>query len=172
MLRSRSFALPSVLVLLLSACDGGGGDSGDSAGSTGDSMGSTGGSSTGASGGSTTGDCGVDISHAADVQPIWDANCVRTGCHIGPTGAYNLVLEDAYDKIVDVPSNQVMGMKLVAPSDVAGSYLWHKINGTQGDVGGGGAPMPADDAMERPLSEIDPDAVATIRTWIECGAPP
>ncbi|RMG97729.1 MAG: hypothetical protein D6705_08100 [Deltaproteobacteria bacterium] len=62
-------------------------------------------------------------------------------------------------------------MMLVAPSDVDGSYLWHKVNGTQTSVGGGGGAMPAD-GMGMSLADLDPDAVDTIRAWIECGAPP
>lgn len=115
---------------------------------------------------------GVSLSHAADVQPIWDAFC--TQCHFPaepePAGSLDLTSTVAYFNIVNVASQQSMaGQVRVAPGSPNDSYLWHKVMGTHlcpapdGDTEG----MPASD---EPLSEISPDDVSTITEWICCGA--
>ena len=45
----------------------------------------------------------------------------------------------------------------IEPGDHEASYLWNKINGTQGDVGGGGGQMPQGRA---PLSQAEIDGIA------------
>ena len=156
----RSLPRAAALLLLFTAPASGCDDD------TGMDASSTSGSSSGGAG------CGPNDStngHAADIQPIWDQWCTRVGCHTGSPGAFNLSLDEGYAATVDVPSNQVASMMLVAPGDVEGSYLWHKINGTADTVMGGGQPMPNGEAQ--PLSELDPGATELIRTWIACGAP-
>jgi hypothetical protein len=136
-------------------------------GTTGDMTGTTDDPTT-TMGGTTTGPQG-DLSHDADIQPIWDANCVE-GCHAaGGIGAawFLLTPGDAYDSIVEKPSISFAGLTHVTPGDHTTSYLWHKINGTQNDVGGGGTIMPQPPKPK--LSQADIDKVAA---WIDQGAMP
>jgi mono/diheme cytochrome c family protein len=87
---------------------------------------------------------------AAAVQPIFSANCALSGCHAGssPAQGMNLSQGQAYANIVNVSS-----------------YLVHKIQGTQSNVGGSGGQMPLG---RNPLSQAQID---TIRQWIADGAP-
>jgi hypothetical protein len=131
------------------------------------------------------------LSFAADIQPIFDANCVD-GCH-EPGGNWSTMdlSVDAYAIIVDEDSLETMtvdGLLVIAPNDVPNSYLVHKLRGTQGDVvdpalaqqsmpsvevectpGDEGCPMTGIMIVEDdPL----PDAtIQTIEDWINCGAP-
>ena len=130
------------------------------------------------------------ISFEADIQPIFDDNCV-TDCHTMGGNWQQLILEDAYDTIVDEESLQtqtVDDLVLIAPGDPDNSYILHKLRGTQGDV--------VDEALSlqrMPSEEIEcnpddegcspdgtmiiegdplPDAeIQLIEDWIVCGAP-
>ena len=102
------------------------------------------------------------VSFANDVQMVFDFNCVS--CH--QTGAanadLNLEFGLAYEELVEVESVQ-SDLLLVAPGDPHGSYLMHKLWGTQADVSGSGGIMPLGLGG---LPEREIDAVAT---WIlEC----
>lgn len=103
---------------------------------------------------------------AAAVQPILTANCALSGCHAGasPAQGMNLSLGQAFANIVSVPSNE-SGLLRVKPSEPDSSYLVHKIQGTQGTVGGSGGRMPLGRAA---LSQAQIDI---IRQWIADGAP-
>ena len=105
------------------------------------------------------------LSHAVDIQPIWDLQCV--GCHSGPgpSGGMDLAY-DAYPNIVDVPSNDIGTMDRIEPFDPGNSYIWHKINGTQIQVGGQGTQMPQGGPF---LSQTELDR---IEQWILQGALP
>lgn len=121
----------------------------------------------------TTGGSGGMLSHAADIQPIWDANCV-TGCH-EPNGTgspwFLLTPDEAYGAIVNKPSLTYPTLTLVTPGDPDASYLLNKLLDTQSDVGGGTSPMPmpADPSMFMKLPQADIDKITT---WIEQGAMP
>lgn len=121
----------------------------------------------------TTGDTdpttggGAELSHAADILPIWQANCL-TGCH-APGGlgeAWFVVDDNVYSALVDADATQVNGMKRVVPGDRNASYLWHKLNDTQSSVGGSGTAMPQPPAT-MPASDIE-----KIGEWIDQGAKP
>ncbi len=64
---------------------------------------------------------------------------------------------------VGVPSVESSLLRIAAgmPDD---SYLVHKIQGTQGSVGGSGARMPLTGCC------LSTDQIATIRAWIAAGA--
>lgn len=110
---------------------------------------------------STTDDTSTDeYSFATDIQPILSANC--DGCHIGGGSSGGLTMDAGYSAIVGVPSST--GTDYIEPGDTGTSYLWHKINGTQTDVGGSGGQMP----QGGQLSQADLD---TIEAWILAGAP-
>lgn len=115
------------------------------------------------SGDPDTGSAPPALSHAQVVQPIWDRACVH--CHdSGGDAGLSLVAENAYADLVGVPSTQA-DLPLVSPGDPEGSYLWHKLAGTQDLVGGGGSLMP--EGMD-----LTSDELATIQRWIREGAAP
>lgn len=128
--------------------DGGSADASASSGDTG------GGSSTGAA-------AGVD--YEADIQPIWDQSC---SCHLAGGGSGGLVLAagQSYANLVLV-SSPSSGLFYVFPGSLDDSYLWHKLDGTQLDVGGNGAMMPL-------VGQLEPDDLDRIATWIAEGALP
>lgn len=103
-----------------------------------------------------------DPTHEEHIQPLWNAHC--EDCHT----RYNeggLRLIDAFDRIVNIASEDVPGMSLIEPFEPEASYLWHKISGTHEDVGGQGVTMP------KALPRLREQERQTIRNWIEDGAP-
>jgi mono/diheme cytochrome c family protein len=100
------------------------------------------------------------VSFVNDVQMVFDFNCLS--CH--QTGAENAGLNlgfgEAYADLVGVASTQSPLLR-VQPGMPSESYLMHKLEGTQQDVGGSGGQMPLGLG---PLPEAD---LATIRTWID-----
>jgi hypothetical protein len=118
----------------------------------------------------TTGD--PKPSFEVDIQPILDEHCVES-CH-EPDGEWGFLLDmsgSAYDDLVGVMSPQLSAMNHVEPGDPDNSYLWHKINGTQINVGGSGLMMP----KARPgmvSTVLTPEQFATIEQWISNGAEP
>lgn len=76
--------------------------------------------------------CGVGVSFAADVQPIFTGNCTGPACHTGARPASGLSLEAgrAYAELVGVASSCPDRRPLVTAGDVAASYLADKIAGT------------------------------------------
>lgn len=156
------------LALTASACPEDMGETTDSASSATDG-GSTG--DTSATSSPTTGMSGstgmaVELSHAADIQPIWDKYCMMN-CHMaGGSGAGSLLMDgDDYDAIVNKASIGLPAMNLVTPSDRMNSYLWHKLDGTQMEVGGSGSKMPLGVAMTQ-------DELDAVSAWIDQGAKP
>ncbi|RMG94364.1 MAG: hypothetical protein D6705_16400 [Deltaproteobacteria bacterium] len=173
---------------VLAGCGDDGGGTGGTTGGTTDGSGttastttgntSTGGGSTAATG-SGSGDTGVPAySHADDIQPIWDANCVQ-GCHDSACATpgtcdpldQNLDLQldgDGYDDLVDKMSVQNPSMLRVKPGDPENSYLWHKIAGTHETVcmGNCGQQMP------KGAMPLDDATQQMIYDWIAGGANP
>lgn len=105
------------------------------------------------------------VDYEMDIQPIWDMKCVA-GCHtpggIAATGGPILGAGVSHANIVDKQSSTVT-MPLITPGDPSMSYLWHKLNGTFGDVGGSGAKMPLGPSLDDP-------SLALIEQWIMDGA--
>lgn len=127
--------------------------------STGESSGSEGGSSdTGA----------VAVDYMADIQPIWDMRCVA-GCHIesgiAQTNGPILTAALSYGELIDVPSPTVPDIVQVKPGSPNESYMWHKVKGTQANVGGLGLQMPQGGMLSA-------DELAKIEAWITAGAKP
>ncbi len=102
------------------------------------------------------------VSFEADVQPIFDENCVT--CHQSSGAPQGLVLEDgkSWHSLLHGRSAESK-LALVAPGRPDESYLFHKLAGTQTRTGSG-AQMPPGD----PLA---PDKVAIVQRWIAAGAP-
>lgn len=100
------------------------------------------------------------VFHDADVQPIWNDNCIA--CHPPAYATLDLTDGEAYGDLVNHPADQA-ALDRIEPFNPAQSYLWHKINGTQGSVGGSGVQMPQGGSLT--ATEI-----AIIEQWIDDGA--
>ncbi len=100
------------------------------------------------------------------VQPILTNSCALSGCHAGalPQEGMNLSSGLTHSNTVNVPSMELPSMDRIEPGQPNQSYLVHKIQGTQGTVGGSGVRMPFGGA---PLSQANIDI---IRAWIADGA--
>jgi len=103
------------------------------------------------------------ISFSADVQPIFNRSCAKSGCHAGAVVQQGLSLESgkSYALLVGVPSTEVPTLKRVEPGRSDLSYLIDKLEGT-----GLGDRMPADGPPFLPNAEVQ-----VIKDWIDQGAP-
>ena len=90
-------------------------------------------------------------------ETIFDVSCALSGCH-GDSAWPNLAAGQAYDNIVNVESSR--GIALVEPGDPDNSYLYRKLL-ADADV----------DGVRMPLGGpyLIPDALETVRAWIEKG---
>ena len=106
-----------------------------------------------------------EATFAADVQPIFTANCALSGCHLPPDPQQGMDLSagEAYANTVNVPSME-SSLDRIEPGDPEASYLVHKIRGTQSSVGGSGVQMPAT-GTPLPTATIN-----VIRSWVRAGA--
>ena len=102
---------------------------------------------------------------SGNVQPIFDDHCV--GCHSGSMPPRGQDLSDgvSYDMIVNVAASELSSMDRIEPYDVDNSYLIHKVEGTQRDVGGTGVRMPQGGPY------LDDMTVDVIKGWILAGCP-
>ncbi|MGI9302467.1 MAG: CHRD domain-containing protein [Gammaproteobacteria bacterium] len=98
---------------------------------------------------------GPTVSFAAQVQPIFDANCI--GCH-GASGGMSLEQGVSHGNIVDVASGARVR---IASRDPANSFLIQRIEA------GSLVPMPPGGA----LGNANPQAVELIKRWTAEGAP-
>jgi mono/diheme cytochrome c family protein len=96
----------------------------------------------------------------ADFQAFVDDNCA--GCHTGGGANGGLAMDDAVGDTVDVASAGNPAMVLVSPGSLEDSYLWAKLNDTQGDVGGAGDVMPTTGVLAD---------LSVVEDWILAGAP-
>jgi hypothetical protein len=87
-----------------------------------------------------------------------------TPCHVngGMSGGMNM---DDYANVVNEPSNDVPTMDRIEPFDTGNSYLWHKVNGTQNQVGGAGKQMPRDGPPFLTADQLD-----FLEDWVNQGA--
>ena len=94
--------------------------------------------------------------------------CAVSGCHdnrANPAANLSLVnAETSYNQMVNQPSTQLPGMKMVLPGDPDNSYLVHKLRGTHLSIGGTGQNMPQY-AAALPQGQID-----RIVQWVLDGA--
>jgi len=92
--------------------------------------------------------------------------CATSSCHGGayPVASPSCDAERWYDASVGMPSLQAPGLNLIEPGDPERSYLVHKLRGTHGLAGGGGARMPVADT---PLDDAEQ---AAVEAWIANGA--
>lgn len=101
-----------------------------------------------------------EVTLAGDIQPVLDMRCV--GCHqdAAPGAGLSLQSGSTISNTVGVPSTQVSDMNRIEPGDTQLSYLYHKLAGTHGDVGGSGERMPFG-------GQLTDDEMAMIANWIE-----
>lgn len=116
------------------------------------------------------------------VQTIFSTSGGCTGCHTGasPPQGLNLEPANAYANLVDRNSAELPSMKRVnsVNHDPLQSYMFNKINGTQGGLAGcptitscfGGPAAPCGGRMPCG-SVLSPADINTIRNWIAAGAP-
>jgi hypothetical protein len=71
----------------------------------------------------------------------------------------------SYANLVGAASEEAMGLNRIEPGDPQASYLWHKLSGTQLDVGGSGTPMPQ-------IGMLTAEQMQAIEDWIVGGALP
>jgi hypothetical protein len=93
--------------------------------------------------------------------------CVQ--CHLGAAAPQGLVLSDpqtSYDNLVGVPSVEAPQSLRVRAGDPDGSYVIHKLEGTQV----AGNRMPNGCPTTQPC--LNTDTIAVIRQWIADGAAP
>ena len=137
-----------------------GGDGASDGGGSG-AAGSAGAMTIATAGGGAT---GLDaVSFELSIQPKLNEAC---NCHQSTPilmAPFTLKPGEAYDALVGVPSVQLPSMLRVKPGSLNESYLWHKINGTQAEVGGSGMIMP----FTIPLR---PDERDLFGRWIASGA--
>jgi hypothetical protein len=103
------------------------------------------------------------LSFERDIQPKINEAC---SCHQSSPilmAPFSLKVGEAYDALVGTPSIQLPAMVRVEPGSLNESYLWHKINGTQAEVGGSGLIMPSN----IPLTQDERDLFGK---WIAGGA--
>jgi hypothetical protein len=120
--------------------------------------------------------CGIPISggttpqtfYQSNVQPIFSNNSQCTSCHIGGSPPANLNLDPthSYSQLVNIPAVELNTMSRVTPNNTAQSYMFHKVEGDQANVGGSGQQMPAGGPP------LQPAEINTIQTWINTGAAP
>jgi hypothetical protein len=114
------------------------------------------------------------LSHAVDMQPIWDEHCVAN-CH-EPGGLWSALRldEGAYDELVGRAS-LVASVPLVDPGSAQGSYLMHKLDGTymlEANLGGCGCNGSGTLMPQGAAAPLDISIRDRVRAWIEQGADP
>lgn len=105
-----------------------------------------------------------EASLADDIQPMFDANCVACHQDYAPGEDLSLQAGSTHSQTVNVASVQVADMSLIVPGNPDASYLYLKLLGTHGEVGGSGERMPFG-------GHLSDDDLALVANWIgECEA--
>jgi len=105
------------------------------------------------------------VSYSRKIEPLLGKRCGT--CHTADDPDGKLVLDPGkgYEQMVGRASTQAPALAIVAPGDVAGSYLWQKLENTS--TIGRGMPRTLFGSRKLPESERE-----LIRRWIEEGARP
>ena len=122
------------------------------------------------------------LSHATDIQPIWDANCVAA-CHEAGGFWPSLDLTDGHAGLVDATGVQTQTANLddlfmVTPGDPELSYVLYKLRGDHVDlfddplIAANQMPVESDGMGGYNTLPAIPDAdIQLVEDWILCGAP-
>jgi len=97
------------------------------------------------------------------VLPLLNQAC---NCHQSEPilmAPFSLKPAEAYENLVEHPSMQLPTLPLVTPGVLNRSYLWHKVTGTQLEVGGSGMIMPY-------TVPLNAEELMVIERWIAAGA--
>lgn len=111
-----------------------------------------------------------EVSHDADIQPIWTAHCLDASCHDsdGPQGGLDLQSAGARDRLCSNNSTTQTSIPLVdcEGADSGNSWLWNKVSGEDLDtIPGAGSLMPVGGMLTS-------DELALIEAWIDGGGVP
>jgi hypothetical protein len=97
-------------------------------------------------------------------------DCSHSGCHLPPFSNAGLAIDTpsiTHAALAGAPSTQSPLLR-VYPGRPSQSYLWHKMLGTQGTVGGSGERMPT---LHEPGDQYFGDGdMELVRGWILDGA--
>jgi hypothetical protein len=90
----------------------------------------------------------------AEIQALVNSSC--SPCHVNADGSLPAlpIPPELNDITALVGVNASTGMAMITAGSRADSYLFHKVAGTQADVGGGGRQMPTMDALGAPEQEM------------------
>jgi hypothetical protein len=101
-----------------------------------------------------------DPAFSADIQPIFTASCISSGCHNATASAGLVLLQgQSYANLVDVDSSSENTKKRVLPGDATNSYLVIKLEGRQSV----GSRMPLG-------GTLNSNSIQNIKNWINKGA--
>ena len=101
-----------------------------------------------------------DPSFAADIQSIFNSNCISSGCHnAGAAGGMVLLQGQSYANLVNVASTQEPGKTRVIPNDSTNSYIVIKLEGRQ--TSGNRMPLGG---------TLDSNSIQNIKNWVDKGA--
>jgi hypothetical protein len=141
-------------------------------------------------------DTTTPVSFSMDVIPVFEASCTLSGvCHgqMGNAGEEDLYLGEndggtnastVYSMLVGVTSKEDPAMNLVTAGSTDNSFLWHKVNGDQGNFAAdcSKATMMCEDCdstspcgglmpyLGESLATDSPQYLCTIQSWILQGA--
>jgi hypothetical protein len=101
-----------------------------------------------------------DPSFAADIQSIFNNNCISSGCHnAGAAGGVVLLQGQSYVNLTNVASTQEPAKTRVIPGDSTDSYIVIKLEGRQTN----GSRMPLGGVLNS-------NSIQNIKNWIDKGA--
>jgi hypothetical protein len=101
-----------------------------------------------------------DPSFSADIQSIFNSNCISSGCHNAASSAGLVLLQgQSYAALVNVDSSSENTKKRVLPGDATNSYIVIKLEGRQSV----GARMPLG-------GTLNSNSIQNIKNWINKGA--
>ena len=115
--------------------------------------------------------CGGAVDETGPLRPtlgsiqgrVFNRTCGGSNCHLDVIKESGLSLKpgESHRSLVNAPSAQIVGVRLVAPGDPEASYLVRKLEG-RGLVG---------DRMPLGKSPLTREEIDVIREWIRRGAP-
>ncbi len=111
---------------------------------------------------------GSGSTFSGHVMPLLGQRCATAGCHgnVAPAADLDLTPAVAYENLMKAAS-QNPDVARVTPGNPTNSYLVTKLSGN----GLSGLMMPLDPNSPTGSTQLSPDEIEIIRTWISYGAP-